>query len=539
MDNIVSEAQDTMINQLNFGLPETSQYITDRRFVNYFPSGSNIYSASGGGNKNIRFYISGDSNQYLDLSSIRLFANIKNTDVSDRAKFLRPLGGLHAFMERYRATVGGQIVQDIDQYARHCQLYKSFKSKDVNEMDDIESSANPSFDDDYHRYANGLNNFLDYDSVVSTGGTATQGKTNGAGTDADPRGVVNVNLAADHNETGKIGFRHTRHSLSGIPSNGQMRLGHKPVCGLLESNYYLPLRFAPLELEFTIVSDSLEPIVEPKGNATSNPTTETDKQGYYFQEGNTSVLWEINNVIIRAEVITLDNTVDNIITKHLLEGQSLKLIVPQYHTLTQTFNAGGGEINMNIVKSASKLSNAFITLYREKKTGKRYGQFLPDNYVYKRWNYFYNPMINSEINDGFDIENNTAINGQGFQDFTRNLSWQMQVGNEKFPEFECQSLSEAFYFLRRTIHYHNADQNSLNISYKQYRENKFIIGVSFEKMADVNFTSINTKMGSLLTFKIKGTEGSLAPAEQIQEIFTHLVSESVLELRESGAVVYD
>ena len=59
MDNIVSEAQDTMINQLNFGLPETSQYITDRRFVNYFPSGRNIYSASGGGNKNIRFYIRG------------------------------------------------------------------------------------------------------------------------------------------------------------------------------------------------------------------------------------------------------------------------------------------------------------------------------------------------------------------------------------------------------------------------------------------------------------------------------------------------
>ena len=50
------------------------------------------------------------------------------------------------------------------------------------------------------------------------------------------------------------------------------------------------------------------------------------------------------------------------------------------------------------------------------------------------------------------------------------------------------------------------------------------------------FTSINTKMGSLLTFKIKGTQGPLLPAEQIQEIFTHLVSESVLELRESGAV---
>ena len=42
------------------------------------------------------------------------------------------------------------MVQDIIEYNRHCELFKSFKSKDVNEMDDIESSANPSYDDDYH-----------------------------------------------------------------------------------------------------------------------------------------------------------------------------------------------------------------------------------------------------------------------------------------------------------------------------------------------------------------------------------------------------
>ena len=29
MDNVVAESGDVMINQLNFGLPETSQYITD------------------------------------------------------------------------------------------------------------------------------------------------------------------------------------------------------------------------------------------------------------------------------------------------------------------------------------------------------------------------------------------------------------------------------------------------------------------------------------------------------------------------------
>ena len=522
MDNIVAESEDIMINNLNFGLPQTSQYITDRRFVNYFPSGSNVY-APNAGNKNIRFYISGDANQYLDLSSVRLFATLQNTD-GTRAKFLRPLGGLHSFFQRYRATVGGQMVQDIIEYNRHCELFKSFKSKDVNEMDDIESSANPSWDDDYHKYANGLNNFVDY---------TTSGATNAGG-------VATVDTSADHNEYGRLDFRPTRHTLSGIAgANGKMRLGHKPVCGLLESNYYLPLRFAPLELEFTIVSDGNEPIVVPEGDAQTNPNTETDKQGYYFQGGNTSVSWEINNVIIRAEVITLDNTVDNNITKHLLEGQSLKLIVPQYHTITQTLNAGGGEINMNIVKSASKLSNAFITLYRTPRQGSRYGYFLPSNYIYKRWNYFYNPMVNAEINDGPLADTLPAQEGKGFQDYSRNLSWQLQVGNKKWPEFEVQSLSEAFYFLRRTLHYHNYDQNSLNISYKQYRENKYIIAVSFEKMADVNFTSINTKMGSLITFKIKGSEGSLADTEQIQEIFCHLTSETVLEIMESGAVVYD
>ena len=46
-------------------------------------------------------------------------------------------------------------------------------------------------------------------------------------------------------------------------------------------------------------------------------------------------------------------------------------------------------------------------------------------------------------------------------------------------------------------------------------------------------------MGSLITFKIKATEGVLAEAEQIQEVFIHMISESVLELTESGAIVYD
>lgn len=519
MDNLVAESQDVEIPELNFGLPQTAQFVTDRRQVNYFPSGSSIYSPKD--NKNIRFYISGEANQYLDLGSLRLFATLQNRN-GDRAKFLRPLGGLHSFFNRYRATVAGQLVQDIVDYNRHCELFKSFKSKDVNEMDDIESSANPSWDDDYHLYANGLENLLK---------ATTDGATNAGG-------VVTVDTTGDHNEHGKIDMRPTRHSLSGIAgNNGKVRLGHKPCCGLLESNYYLPLRVAPLELEFTVVSDGNEPIIVPQGNG----TTETDKNGYYFQDGNTATGddWVITSCIIRADTVTLDNTVDNNITAALLGGTSLKMVIPQYHTITQTFNTGGGEINMNIVKSASKLSHAFITLYRQPRGGERYSYYMPDNYLHKRWNYFYNTMINSEINDGPLADTIPLQEGKGFADSTRALSWQLQIGNKKYPEFNCESLSEAWYFLRRTVNLLNPEQNSMNISYKQYRSNKFVIGVSLEKMQSVSFTGQNTKMGSLITFRLKGTEGTLAETEQISEIFIHLVSESILELRSDGALVYD
>ena len=195
--------------------------------------------------------------------------------------------------------------------------------------------------------------------------------------------------------------------------------------------------------------------------------------------------------------------------------------------------------NMNIVKSASNLTNAFVTLYRQPRGGEVYANYLVDNYVYKRWNYFYNPMIDGQINDGGDPENIPLQQGKGFADSSRALAYQLQVQSKKFPEFEVQSLSEAFYFLRRTLSFVNADQNSVNISYRQFRENKFVMAFDFQKMADVSFTGINTRMGSLITFKVRGNEGTLAETEQIQEIFVNLVSESILELTESGAIVYD
>ena len=45
------------------------------------------------------------------------------------------------------------------------------------------------------------------------------------------------------------------------------------------------------------------PVVVPlQGTGTAS---QTDKEGYYFTAGNTSVLWELNNLLIRAEVVSV------------------------------------------------------------------------------------------------------------------------------------------------------------------------------------------------------------------------------------------
>ena len=93
-------------------------------------------------------------------------------------------------MSRYRCTIAGQQCQNIIEYARHCELFKCFQSKDVKDMDDIESAVNLSWDADCHDYANGLDVLIE---------PKTPSTTNGAGV-ATAAGEVNVYPNGERNE---------------------------------------------------------------------------------------------------------------------------------------------------------------------------------------------------------------------------------------------------------------------------------------------------------------------------------------------------
>ena len=79
--------EDILIDNLSFKLNKGSSYITDRRSVSFWPSGSNIYKPSSG-NRVIKFSLNGEDNSWLDPQSVRIFFTLNNKDGTNFKNFV-------------------------------------------------------------------------------------------------------------------------------------------------------------------------------------------------------------------------------------------------------------------------------------------------------------------------------------------------------------------------------------------------------------------------------------------------------------------
>ena len=106
--------EDVLIDNLNLKFNKGISYITDRRSVSFWPSGSNIYKPSSG-NRAIKFSLNGEDNSWLDPQSVRIFFTLNNKDRTNFKK-LRPLSSTYSFFRRMRIIAGSQVVEDFDSY---------------------------------------------------------------------------------------------------------------------------------------------------------------------------------------------------------------------------------------------------------------------------------------------------------------------------------------------------------------------------------------------------------------------------------------
>ena len=109
--------EDYLIDSISFKLQPGASYVTDRRSVSYFPSGSNIYRPVAG-TKVIKITLTGD--QWLDPSTVQLQFDLENENTTQP---LYLLGGPHTCFRRLRVLCGGTVVEDIDQYNRIHEMF--------------------------------------------------------------------------------------------------------------------------------------------------------------------------------------------------------------------------------------------------------------------------------------------------------------------------------------------------------------------------------------------------------------------------------
>ena len=98
VDSMANSVEDYLIEGLSFKLQPGASYVTDRRSVNFYAAGSNVYTSASGA-RVIRINLTGDS--WLDPATVRVaFTLVNNSALTDHD--LRPLTGGWGFFRRAR-----------------------------------------------------------------------------------------------------------------------------------------------------------------------------------------------------------------------------------------------------------------------------------------------------------------------------------------------------------------------------------------------------------------------------------------------------
>ena len=145
----------------------------------------------------------------------------------------------------------------------------------------------------------------------------------------------------------------TSNTFRGITGGDFQTVCWKPLSGLLSQSKFIPLRYCPITIELELVSDYTTPIVS---TFSDEPTSHIEVNSYPFLASNTSTHWMIQNVQVKCDVVTLDNSFDNSYAEHLLSGKALPINYNTYISQIQSLlsgSTGQQKVRLNVTRALS------------------------------------------------------------------------------------------------------------------------------------------------------------------------------------------
>jgi hypothetical protein len=187
--------------------------------------------------------------------------------------------------------------------------------------------------------------------------------------------------------------------------------------------------------------------------------------------------WEILDVQLKCDLISLYNALDNEYAQHLLQGKPLPINYSSYICQQQVVT--GSQFSVNVSRAFTRLKSVFVTLYRPQEA--HFGITHM-----KEVNTYFHPM-GDNVNNQMNSE----------------IEFQMQIGSTLFPEYPIRSLAEAFYLLKKCLGINASAFHAIHLSRRHYSNTKFIIGIDTGKVLGSSFTGYNSRSGDLMTINIK------------------------------------
>ena len=291
---------------------------------------------------------------------------------------------------------------------------------------------------------------------------------------------------------------------TGIPPGSWSTVSFKFLSGLLNQDKFLPIRQCPITIEIELVNQATDPVIALRSASTN------DQIKY------ASSAWQIQNVQIKADLVTLDNSLDNEYAQHLLEGKSLPVSYNTYVSQYLTIQSSGGSFTTNVTRSFTRLKSVFVTAMNRTLINSG-GALFTD--LARDWNYMYHPLAQSL-----------------YWDPSQEMELQIQVGSKLFPEYACKTTREAYSQLKKCLGIQGSTWHAINISEAEYRKSKFVFGIDTEKMLQAGFTGLNTKAGDLMTIRSKclGTTANVPDS-----MFVILHSDQILNIRDTGVEIME
>ena len=284
-------------------------------------------------------------------------------------------------------------------------------------------------------------------------------------------------------------------------AGGYMTVAFRPLSGLINQDKYLPIRYAPITLEFEIVNNYADCIIIP---------TTVNVAANDFTAANTSQVWEIQQFQVKCDVCTLDNALDNEYAQHLLSGKNLPINFSTYVTQLQAITSNSS-VSINVQRAFTRLKTAFVSLVSTSAlaTGVR-----------KEFNFFYNP----------------GFYATSAYDSSKDVQFQLQIGSKLYPEYPIWSTQESFYQLRKCLGVHASSFHSIDVSPIEYKSTKYIVGIDTEKVLSAGFTGLNTKAGDLMTVKFnRMPTDNTAP----DKMYIILHADIVMNIRDTGVEIFE